>query len=279
MENNEKNIIKDIKKIAGLLKKKPGDIFGKREYVFYPGSKLNHYSLYKEGKSWEYYCQKAGFKTERKPKRTDDYYFRNLQKAVNVLGRLPKFSERRKFDLGFSARRWPSLGAFIKDAVESKKVKINGYTLPAPVHADNQNNANSLSRGVKFFTVDIPPLPIPPVPLRSKRETWIRTNISGFPYAPHDELGVAALFAVLCSKYLIPWQVVELNYGTGIDCICYHSSKKYEIRVEFKFVHNKSNWNHDISTLDYVVCWENKWKDFPKPVLELKSLLSTIRSC
>jgi hypothetical protein len=279
LENNEKEIIKDIKKTGRLLKKKPGDILGKREYIFYPGSKLNHYSLYKEGRSWEYYCQKAGFKTERRPRRTDDYYYRNLQKAVNELGRLPKTSERRKFNLGFKSTRWPSMGVFVKCAVENKKVRVPGYTPPAPVPAEERKDSNSLSHDVIFHAVDLSPLPIPPVPLKTKRETWIRTNISGFPYAPHDELGVAALFAVLCSKYLIPWQIVELNYGTGIDCICYHSSKKYEIRVEFKFVHNKSNWNHDISNLDYVVCWENKWPDFPKPVLELKSLLSTIRNC
>jgi hypothetical protein len=279
LNNNEQNIINHIKKTGRILKKKPGDVFSKKEYIFHPGALLNHYNLYKEGKSWDYYCKKAGFRTKRKPLRTDEYYFRNLQKAVDELGRLPKAGEKSKFNINYKYTRWPNMTEFVRDAVQRGKVKIEGYTPPPPPPAPEPLWAKHvIAKNVLFYPIDLKPLPVPPVPLNSKRETWIRTNLSGFPYAPHDELGVAALFAVMCSKYLIPWQIVELNGGSGIDCICFHSSKKYEIRVEFKYILSKGDWNHNMNDLDHVVCWENKWPDFPKPVLELKSLLSEIRS-
>jgi hypothetical protein len=279
LENNEQKIIKDIKKIGRLLKKKPGYPFSKREYLTYPGRRFSHNSIYDGGVNWQYYCEKAGFKPKCIRNRPDDFYFANLQRAIDDLGRFPKKFELKKYNLTHTGRRWAGQKAFFNDAIARKKVNAEGIPYPEAVPAVNQNSACTLSHDVKFFAVDIPPMPVPPVPLNSKRETWIRTNLSGFPYAPHDESGVIALFAVLCSKYLIPWQIVELNYGSGIDCICFHSSKKYEIRVEFKYIHNKSNWNHDISKLDYVVCWENKWPDFSKPVLELKSYIKGMRSC
>ena len=39
-----------------------------------------------------------------------------------------------------------------------------------------------------------------------------------------------------------------------------------EMRVEVKHTHSRGNWNHTLDEIDYIVCWENRWKDFPKPV-------------
>ena len=279
MNNNEQKLIKDIKRIGRLLKKKPGNPFSKREYLTYPGHRFSHNSIYDGGVNWQYYCEKAGFKPKCVRNRPDDFYFDNLQRAIVDLGRFPKRSEFRKYNLKHTERRWKGQKAFFNDAISRKKVNAEGIPHPEAVPAEKEIDSSSLSHDVKFFAVDISPMPVPTIPLHSKREKWIRTDISGFPYAPHDESGVIALFAVLCSKYIIPWQIVELNYGSGIDCICFDTSKKREIRVELKHTLSKGGWNHEFNSFDYLVCWENKWADFPKPVLELRSLLSTIRSC
>ncbi|TAJ24362.1 MAG: hypothetical protein EPO64_09585 [Nitrospirae bacterium] len=117
------------------------------------------------------------------------------------------------------------------------------------------------------------PRPIPPIPEQTRRKNWKRTGIVGFPYAPQDESGVIALFSILCTQGVIPWQIIELNSGKGIDATCYDEKRQCELKVELKHLLTRSNWNHSVDDLDWVVCWENRWKDFPKPVYELKSLV------
>jgi hypothetical protein len=111
---------------------------------------------------------------------------------------------------------------------------------------------------------------IPPIPSKSKRRKWARIDVPGFPYAPHDEQGVVALFAVLCNRGGKPWQILDINGGKGIDAICWDDERNIEFRVEFKYVLSKQSWNHPVDNLDLVVCWRNQWLDFPKPVFELE---------
>jgi len=68
---------------------------------------------------------------------------------------------------------------------------------------------------------------------------------------------------------MLNWQILELRGGKGIDATCYDNDQNREIRVELKFRLSKGSWNHNIDDLDYVVCYENRWRDFPKPVIEL----------
>jgi hypothetical protein len=114
---------------------------------------------------------------------------------------------------------------------------------------------------------------IPPIPKSSKRNRWERTDIDGFPYAPQDESGVVALFGILCSQGVLRWQIIDLNSSKGIDCICFDEEAGKEICAELKFLLTRAGWNHPIDQIDYVVCWENRWADFPKPVIELKKLI------
>jgi len=87
------------------------------------------------------------------------------------------------------------------------------------------------------------------------------------------ESGVVGLFAILCATRRINWQIVELNSGKGIDVKCFDHDTGKEIIVELKHVFSRGSWNHAADEIDYVVCWENRWKDFQKPVIELRSVL------
>ncbi len=113
----------------------------------------------------------------------------------------------------------------------------------------------------------------PPIPLGTSRTRWERTGLASFPYAPQDESGTLALFAILCATGKIAWQVVELNAGKGIDATCWDSVMQREIRVELKHTLSRTGWNHSLDDIDYVVCWENRWLGFPKPVIQLRDLV------
>jgi len=71
----------------------------------------------------------------------------------------------------------------------------------------------------------------------------------------------------------LPWQILDLTSGKGIDATCFDEIENREIRVELKFVLSKGSWNHPIEQLDFVVCWENRWPEFPKPVIELSKII------
>jgi hypothetical protein len=73
---------------------------------------------------------------------------------------------------------------------------------------------------------------------------------------------------------VLRWQIIDLNSSKGIDCICFDEEAGKEIYVELKYLLTRAGWNHPIDQVDYVVCWENRWVDFPKPVIELRKLIT-----
>ena len=75
----------------------------------------------------------------------------------------------------------------------------------------------------------------PPIPLKTNRKKWERIDLPGFPYAPQEEQGVLAIFAILCSKKVIPWTILDISTN-GIDCVCFDNDSKKEIRVELKYI-------------------------------------------
>lgn len=266
-------IVDDIIKVARRLGLVPGkDKFSRAEYLN-NGGRFSYYNLYDGGMNWTYYCEKAGYRPKTVIKSiSDEVYFKRLRKAIKVLGRRPKTSECKKFGLTFGKKRWPTLGDFIKTATSKGVVKLpNSEKVQRVKKLPNEDKKSSQKEHNNVLSEF--PRPIPPIPEKTKRKKWERTGIVGFPYVPQDESGVIALFAILCAKGTIPWQIIELNSGKGIDAICYDDQQRREIRVEFKYILSRSNWNHPFDSFDYLVCWENRWPDFPKQVWELKSLI------
>ena len=261
-------IIADIKNIASRLGR--GEL-SRSQYLQY--GRFTEYDLYDGGRTWGELCNAAGVKTMSKVAVPDDVYFGRLQKAIEQLGRYPKTRERKKFGLNFSKSRYPTLRAFIQEAIHL------GIIQP-----QSESTSEIEEPLVPFLTESIdttPAVPIqleakpltPPIPKLSRRVKWERIDIDGFPYAPHDELGVVCLFGILCSQGYIKWQILELKGGKGIDATCYDNAAHREIRVEVKHTLSRGGWNHRIEDIDYVVCWKNRWPDFPKPVVELSSLI------
>lgn len=265
-------ILEDVKSIAILLNKSPGDKYSRDEYLQHPKHVFSYYQIYDNGMTWNTYVEAAGYVSKAKEEKEDDYYFNNLKKAYEKLGRLPLTTERKMYGLNFSKRRWSTLSNFIEDAIakgvlpyiEMPKDVIEEYIKELPEKIENiEKSSDKTIR------------PIPPIPENAKRSKWERTKIEGFPYAPQDESGVVALFAILCAMNYFPWQIIQMNSAKGIDAIIWDDEHSRELIVELKYLLSKASWNHNIDEIDFVVCWENRWIDFQKPVVELKKLISS----
>ena len=140
----------------------------------------------------------------------DSTYFTRLAKAVKALGRYTRTSERKKYGLNMSKRRYPTLEAFVRKAVELGKVEdLFEAELHEPHHShlmvQPQLEIVSLVRKALRDPSRMK-RPVPPIPLETARSKWERTGLSGFPYAPHEEQGVLALFSILCAERILNYK-------------------------------------------------------------------------
>lgn len=175
-------------------------------------------------------------------------YFERLRRAIETLGRLPKTQERKRFRLNFSKRRWPTLGALIKDAVSKGIISARSSEKDGLVDEQPRCMSKTLPKEHRDSFQDS--RPIPPIPERTKRKRWERTGVAAFPYAPHDESGVVALFSILCGLRKILWQILEFNRGKGLDAIVYDERRHHELKVELKHILSRSAWNHSVDSVD-----------------------------
>lgn len=268
-------IVADIKRVAFMLNQVE---LSRSEYLQH--SSFSEYRIYDGGNTWEALCDAAEIRTKKTEPVSDEVYFERLQQAVQLLGRLPKTTERKQFGLNFSKSRYPTLGAFIDKAVRMGIIEpqlASDASLPKLYEQTAVTTNKAMTNNIIATSEEIErERSIPPIPKKSKRNKWERIDIDGFPYAPQEEAGVIALFSILCSRGHINWQILDLQGGKGIDAVCYDNNDNKEIQVELKYSLSRSSWNHPIDDVDYVVCWLNRWADFPKPVIELYSFIRTL---
>lgn len=262
------DIVEDIRHVARDLGQ---GALSRAEYV--RKGKFSSCQIYEGGTTWEQYCTAAGLTTRKKEVVPDEVYLERLGKGREALGRFPKSSERKKFGLNFSKRRYPTLQAFIARAAELGYVETVKQT---PREDKAQELAVRMPPAEPLKPAAVMARPVPPIPVGTKRRKWERTGVEGFPYAPQDESGVVALFAILCAQRGLgerDWSILELRQGRGIDATCYDHKLNREVRVELKHRLSKAVWDKRAEDVDYVVCWESAWPEFPKPVVILRDLL------
>jgi hypothetical protein len=264
-------IVSDIVRVANQL---ATSTLSRSEYVQHGGFSL--YQIYDGGVTWEDYCREAGVKTRKKEEVPDEVYFGRLQCAIRELGRHPKTSERKRFGLNFSKRRFPTLPAFIQAAIERGIIPDTEANEPYEQSQLKQESAVAAIPDATE-TTGTTNRQVPAIPAHTSRAKWERIDMPGFPYAPQDESGTIALFAILCARGVIKWDILDLNTGKGVDCICWDHVMKRELRVELKHRLTRAGWNHAVDDVDYVVCWENRWPDFPKPVISLRDSMELLR--
>lgn len=267
---NENEILADVKKIAGSYGMDIGAAFTRKDYI--KKGKYSLYDLYDGGRSWQYYCEKAGYKTKAKKEIPDKVYFERLKNAVETLGRLPLTSEKKNLGLSFSKKRWANLDRFFFAAKKEGYIKNK---LKSELTTQEHHQEKEITEKYNSF-MEPQERHVPPIPKKAKRNIWIRTGVPGFPYAPQDESGVIALFSIFCANRTIPWQILSLNGGKGIDATCFDEVSKKEIEVELKYKLTEHAWNHHQDKFDYIVCWDSKWTKPPSPVIELKDIIEKL---
>jgi hypothetical protein len=266
----EAELVADIKRVAAKL----GITTLSRSQYLQHGQ-FSGYHIYDGGRTWESLCHAAGVTSMKVEPVPDEEYFARLRHAVQVLGRYPKVSERKRFGLNFRKARYPTLQSFVRKAIELGVIEpLEPMEEPEPESDDAPPaEPDSLDSPATVLRSEPDSRVVPPIPAATKRLRWSRVGLDGHPYAPHDELGVVAVFGILCHRRIIDWQILDLSCS-GIDAVCFDHVMGREIRVELKYILSRTNWNHTIEDLDYVVCWENRWPDFPKPVIELRTLVA-----
>ncbi|MBE3139412.1 MAG: hypothetical protein IMZ53_02400 [Thermoplasmata archaeon] len=258
------NLLADVKKVAAKLGK---NILSRSEYLQY--GQFSQYQVYDGGHTWVEICHATGLKSKKKETVTDDEYFNRLKLVFQALGRYPKVSERKRYGLNISKRRYATLPEFIRKAVSL------GYV--PNLYEDEKKPELPVILPKPFYDLPDPDeRAVPPIPAGTKRRKWERIGVDGFPYAPHDELGVVGLFSILRSRGIIKWQIIEMRGGKGIDITCFDDDTEKILRVELKHILSKGSWNHRFDDLDVVVCWENRWPDFLKPVVVLSKIVKEI---
>jgi hypothetical protein len=270
MDGLDPRIVQDVKSVAQKLGRSE---LSRTEYLQH--GQFSGYQIYDGGQTWEAYCHAAGLATKKNEPVSDEVYLSRLVEAVKRLGRFPKVSERKKFGLNFSKRRYPTLKAFIEHAASLGIVP--GSAKEPETSSESREQQVAEPPGAHEGSAGLRSVQVAPIPADTKRKHWERTEIAGFPYAPQDELGVVALFGILCAQGKIEWEIVELRGGRGIDATCYDHKTGKHITVELKKMLSRGSWSHKIDEVDYVVCWENRWPGFPKPVIVLHDLVKLKR--
>jgi len=200
-DDSNEMIIGDIKRVATILSIKPNAEYSFRQYRD-DGGRFSKRQIHEGGKSWKYWCESAGYITKEQNRVTDEILFKRLVAAIEDLGgqRYPKHSEMKKYGLHFRARGiLINIHDLIDEAIKRELIpdlRDKKAVVPIVDEMPSLSTAEADSKEMINRAQRI----APPIPYRTKWKTWELIDIDGFPYAPHDELGITALFGILCAK-------------------------------------------------------------------------------
>lgn len=114
--------------------------------------------------------------------------------------------------------------------------------------------------------------------MKRKKITGELINFRGLIWAPVNEQGVVFLFGMIAHELGLQVELVRSGYP---DCIARRDIGKgrwEEVRVEFEF--RSTNFKHDASECDMIVCWVHDWKNCPShlEVIELKEEIKKLEN-
>lgn len=121
--------------------------------------------------------------------------------------------------------------------------------------------------------------PIPhPVPKYRGMPVGEPINFRGMVYAPLNEAGVVLLFSKVMDDLGI---IYESSPLTGFDMIGRQQIDKGYVQKNIEFEYKSSNFKthgHDVSQVDYLVCWEHDWAHCPQDlqVIELREAIKDL---
>ena len=106
-------------------------------------------------------------------------------------------------------------------------------------------------------------------------------NFRGLQHAPINEQGVVFLFGMVCLELGFIVEAVQSGFP---DCEAKRridTKKDHWERVRIEFEYRSSNFRdhgHNPAKCDLIVCWGHDWKECSIEVLELRKILSELKS-
>ncbi len=98
-------------------------------------------------------------------------------------------------------------------------------------------------------------------------------NYRGMVYGPANEMGVVALFSMICEE--LGFVIEEIKSGYP-DCLARKRVARGWERVAIEFEFKSSNFKlhgHDPRGCNLIVCWQHDWEESTVPVLALKPFI------
>lgn len=225
---------------------------------------------------WSELCAAAGIQAHRtRTPIPEDEIFDEMRKTFLDLGGvvpLARFERSFKFTRNiFQRRGWGWRGALLRlRGWLEKHDPAFPYLdqLPTEVAPPKRRPASPRKR--------TPPIDVhAPIGARLMGE---RIDFGPLVHAPVNELGVVALFALVAGD--LGYAIELLNPGFP-DCEAKRrvpGNRWERVRIEFEYQSGTFvRHGHDRTGCDLIVCWEDNWKPDKIEVLELRSVIATLR--
>lgn len=122
------------------------------------------------------------------------------------------------------------------------------------------------------------------------RQTWDKSsgpefgapiNFRGLRHAPINEQGVVFLFGMVCDELGYIVEAVHASYPDceAKRCVDHRRQRWQRVRIEFEFRSSSFRAHgHDPAHCDVIVCWEHDWFDCPLEVVELKQVITELKT-
>jgi hypothetical protein len=249
----KEEIIEELKRVANLLGKNQ---VSRSEFTRH--SKITSSCVERTFGTWNKAVEAAGLVPATMFfKLSDDKLAQEFSRVRQQLGKIPTRTEfviHGRHSPTVYERRFGSWGR----AVEHYMGNALGYEKAMPVKPRLSKRAAPLaeSHGRRLFGSPL--------------------NFRELRHEPINEQGVVFLFGMVAKELGFLVEAIATEYP---DCVAKRQIRGriggyVPVNIEFEF--RSSNFHHDPSGCDLIVCWENDWPDCPIEVIELKTAIKDL---
>jgi hypothetical protein len=251
----EQAVIEELKRVADLLGKNQGSALSRSEFTRH--SKMSSSYVERIYGTWSNAAKAVGLVPGTKyHKLQDDELQQEFSRVCQQLGKIPTRNE-----FAINGRHSPKV---YENRFESWGGAVAHYSGKEPEH-----EAPTLAKRKR-------PMGRTWIGKASGRMFGRPLNFRELRHEPTNEQGVVFLFGMVAKELGFLVEAVAQGYP---DCVAKRQIKgrlgQYEaVNIEFEF--KSSNFRHDPSQCDLIVCWEHDWAECPIEVIELKTAIKDL---
>lgn len=249
-------------------------------------SGISRWQIYQLFDSWSEACKLAGLDLHYQHITIEDNtLFEEMYRVFVDLGGLcnrTKFGRLCDYSVDTYKRRFGKWGTILlsfRKWIEQEEIDFP-YLDELPIEneikkIENKNNTSSMNNSDST--------------IQSFR-TWDRLgkitygpylNFRGLQHAPINEQGVVFLFGMICRELGFVVESVQTGFPDceAKRCVDKKSNKLERVRIEFEYESkNFKGHGHNPQLCDLIVCWVHNWDDCPLEVIELKSIITSLKN-